>query len=95
MVRVTISQAKAQLSRYLRSVERGEEVVILDRDRPVARLVGVRADAQVPGGPGLLQMEKDGLVRRGSGKRVEALLTRPPGKGAGVLEALLSEREDR
>jgi len=38
-VRVTIHQAKTQFSKLLRLVAAGEEVVILNRDRPVARVV--------------------------------------------------------
>jgi prevent-host-death family protein len=36
---VNIAKLKAQLSRYIRAVRGGQELVITDRDRPVARLV--------------------------------------------------------
>ncbi|MBI2894583.1 MAG: type II toxin-antitoxin system Phd/YefM family antitoxin [Deltaproteobacteria bacterium] len=36
---VTVHEAKTQLSRLLRRVAAGEEVIILHRDRPVAKLV--------------------------------------------------------
>jgi prevent-host-death family protein len=39
MTRVGIREAKANLSRLLRQVASGEEVVITDHGRPVARLV--------------------------------------------------------
>ena len=39
MIVVNVSQAKSQLSRLLRRVEAGEEVVIARRGEPVARLV--------------------------------------------------------
>lgn len=38
---VKISELKAKLSAYIRMVKRGEEVLILDRNAPVARLVPV------------------------------------------------------
>jgi prevent-host-death family protein len=38
-----IATLKNNLSRYLKSVQAGEEVVVLDRERPVARLVPFRA----------------------------------------------------
>lgn len=38
-MRVTVHQAKTQLSKILRLVATGEEVVILHRDRPVAKVV--------------------------------------------------------
>jgi prevent-host-death family protein len=36
---VNIARFKAQLSSYLRSVRKGHELVITDRDRPVARVI--------------------------------------------------------
>jgi len=39
MRRVKIAELKDQLSRYLRAVERGAEVEVTDRDRPIARIV--------------------------------------------------------
>ncbi len=37
-MQVTIHEAKTHLSRLIAAVERGEEVVIARRDKPVARL---------------------------------------------------------
>jgi antitoxin (DNA-binding transcriptional repressor) of toxin-antitoxin stability system len=34
-----ISQFKAELSKYLRYIRRGEEVLILDRETPLARVI--------------------------------------------------------
>ncbi|MFN3673821.1 MAG: type II toxin-antitoxin system Phd/YefM family antitoxin [Bosea sp. (in: a-proteobacteria)] len=41
MTRVTIDQAKTHLSRLLDEVEKGGEVVISRRDKPIARLVAI------------------------------------------------------
>ena len=38
-----MGELKNQLSKHLRSVERGAEIEVLDRDRPIARIVPVRA----------------------------------------------------
>lgn len=38
-----ISELKAKLSAHIEYVKRGEEVLILDRDTPVARLVSAEA----------------------------------------------------
>jgi prevent-host-death family protein len=46
-VQVTIHEAKTHLSRLIAAVERGEEVVIMRRDKPVARLL-----AEKPVAPG-------------------------------------------
>lgn len=43
MKKANISKIKAELSKYLRLVRSGEEVMIMDRDQPVAKLVGVNA----------------------------------------------------
>ncbi|MYE14777.1 MAG: type II toxin-antitoxin system prevent-host-death family antitoxin [Gammaproteobacteria bacterium] len=41
MIRANISELRNGLSAYLRSVRRGESVLILDRDVPIARLTPV------------------------------------------------------
>ncbi len=38
---VKVSQLKDRLSEYLRAVEKGAEVVVTDRSRPIARIVPV------------------------------------------------------
>lgn len=42
MKRVKIAELKDHLSQHLREVERGGEVEVTDRDRPIARIVPVR-----------------------------------------------------
>jgi prevent-host-death family protein len=42
MKRVKIADLKDHLSQHLREVERGGEVEVTDRDRPIARIVPVR-----------------------------------------------------
>jgi prevent-host-death family protein len=42
-MKVTVHQAKTQLSRILRQVASGEEVVIVNRKKPVAKLVAYSA----------------------------------------------------
>lgn len=41
MTRVTIHEAKTHLSRLLEEVEKGGEVVISRRNKPIARLVAI------------------------------------------------------
>jgi antitoxin (DNA-binding transcriptional repressor) of toxin-antitoxin stability system len=101
MIKAKTSVVKNQLSRFLAEVRRGETVCILDRDTPVALLVPVATAAGEGGADGgdavlLAQLERKGLVRRGAGGIDEAILaTDPPGRPAGVLQALLEERERR
>ncbi|TPW14395.1 MAG: hypothetical protein FD129_1088 [bacterium] len=39
MIRIGVADLKARLSEHLRKVRGGEPVIVMDRDRPVARLV--------------------------------------------------------
>ncbi|MGC2109533.1 MAG: type II toxin-antitoxin system prevent-host-death family antitoxin [Candidatus Korobacteraceae bacterium] len=41
---VNISQLKANLSAHLQLVQDGEEVLVCDRDRPVARIIPVHTE---------------------------------------------------
>ena len=45
MKRVKIAELKDQLSKHLRAVERGAEIEVTDRNRPIARLVPVPQQA--------------------------------------------------
>ncbi|MBI2895675.1 MAG: type II toxin-antitoxin system Phd/YefM family antitoxin [Deltaproteobacteria bacterium] len=44
MIRVRISELKSQLARHVRAAETGQVIEVLDRARPVARLVAVPRD---------------------------------------------------
>ena len=46
MTTTGIADLKARLSHYLRGVRRGGEVVVLDRETPVARIVPYAASAR-------------------------------------------------
>ncbi|TMA81539.1 MAG: type II toxin-antitoxin system prevent-host-death family antitoxin [Deltaproteobacteria bacterium] len=45
MKRVKIAELKDHLSAHLRAVERGAEIEVTDRDRPIARILPVRTAA--------------------------------------------------
>jgi prevent-host-death family protein len=94
MTRVSVSELKANLSKYLREVKRGGEVQVLDRGVPVARLTALSV-AAASGDQRRERLIRDGIVIPGSGD-ASAVLERPPVKvGASILEALLEDREDR
>jgi prevent-host-death family protein len=93
MEHVSISQLKDQLSAYLKRVQAGETVLVTDRNKPVARLE-----------PILEPTTDEARVARLEAAR---LVTRPKrdftpelvepldfGKDAGLLAALLEEREE-
>jgi prevent-host-death family protein len=93
MKTAAVARLKAELSRYLRLVKSGEEIVVTERRVPVARLVPIE-----PGGladEDLRDLERQGLLRLGSGKLPKDFWkqrrTRDP-KGI-LLKALLKERE--
>lgn len=64
---VGIREAKANLSRPLRMVERGKEVVLTDRGRPVGRLVPIDKGA-LPLVSRIKEMEDAGILEPVAGK---------------------------
>jgi len=88
-----VSKLKAYLSEYLSQVKAGNEVLITDRGKPVARLVPIsRTKAS---GESLTRMEKQGLIKLGSGRLPKDFWTMPRAEDPQglVLKALLKERE--
>ena len=47
MRRVGVAELKDQLSKHLRAVEAGEEMLVTDRERPIARIIPVEGPARV------------------------------------------------
>jgi antitoxin (DNA-binding transcriptional repressor) of toxin-antitoxin stability system len=81
---------------YLRRVQRGESILVCDRDRVIARIERAGARAVVPGSDAewLDRLERRGVIRRATGKLSRQWLTRKPAVGADVVAALLREREE-
>ena len=97
MVRpVKIAELKNRLSYYLRRVQRGESILVCDRDRVIARIE--RVDPHAPGAESdtewLDRLERRGVIRRGTGKLSRQWLARRPTVGADVVAALLRERDE-
>jgi prevent-host-death family protein len=46
MRNVNIGELKARLSAYIQSVREGNEVLVCDRNKPVARIIPCRAEGQ-------------------------------------------------
>ena len=94
MRQAKIANLKNNLSRYLEHVRRGGSVIVLDRDRPVARLVPLPHEGASGAADRLARLERQGLIRRGTGGRAPAAGTRKPTRlPGGVLRGLLEERE--
>jgi len=63
MREVSVHEAKTTLSALLQAVERGEDVVITNRNRPVARLVPFEKPRERPGfGSAREAFERSGLT---------------------------------
>jgi prevent-host-death family protein len=83
MKTVRIAELKARLSEFLRIVQNGESIAVLDRNRPVAQIIpmvegrGLRVRKPVPGSP----------------KPNKVPLPNPAQLGVDVLDLLLEERQ--
>ncbi len=93
MTSVSITDLKANLSRHLREVRRGGEIQVLNRGKPIARLVPTQSLTKA-------DKTRDKLIREGviiPGKDTAAnVLDRPPLElKINLSQALQEDREDR
>jgi antitoxin (DNA-binding transcriptional repressor) of toxin-antitoxin stability system len=91
MKRATISQTKDRFCELLATVKRGETVLVVERDRPIARIVRVGNTARTDAEP-LADLERGGVVRsprRGPLKNVRTELP----ESLCMLDALRHDRE--
>lgn len=87
---VSVSQLKARLSEELEHVQSGEEVVVTDRGRPIARLVPLEAATT-----DLAPLVRSGLVRLGAGLADDFWsLPRPADPSGALRAAAVAEREE-
>lgn len=96
MESVGIAQLKARLSEFLDLVRAGDQVLVTDRGRPLARIVpaartaGHDADSQR-----LDELERGGLIRRAERDQVVGtfwVADRPADPQSAVLDTILAER---
>lgn len=89
-----VAQLKARLSEYLEQVKAGEEVVVTERGKAVARLVPYTRIGPTPAE--LEEMERAGLIRRAKRKLPDDFWDRPlvPDPEGWALRYLLEEREE-
>ncbi len=89
---VSVAELKAKLSSFLARVRDGEDVVVTDRGKPVARLVPFQArtseQAEV-----LQRLAREGVVRLPLTEPVEPRMPLARSRKS-VLEALLEERRE-
>jgi len=92
MKTAAVSKLKAYLREYLNQVKAGNEVLITDRGKPVAKLAPISRARE--GRESLARMEKQGLIRLGSGKLSKRFwsLPRPQDPEGLVRKTLMDER---
>jgi len=97
MTKASVSVFKARLSEYLGRVKAGDEILVTDRGRPVARVTPV----VIPDGkgrrePDVARLIREGIAVQGSGHVDLAFLRRMRKKlpDIGLLKALLDERAE-
>ena len=90
-----VFSSRAYFDRAISTLGDGEEVIVTDRGKPIAKIVPIkRADAEIPSH--LLTLERAGLARIGkSALSVDFwTLPRPKDKKGLALQNLLREREE-
>jgi prevent-host-death family protein len=96
MQTVSVSQLKAQLSRYLREVRRGGEVQVLDRGEPVARLIGLSPSPSPTADDAHRQrLLRSGTLRAGTGDVSAVLNVAPLDLEVDLRSAIDDDRSDR
>ena len=97
MIRANITEIKNRLSHYLRLIQGGEEIEIIGRKTPVARIIGV-TDSADRGASWVKKMYDIGVVTPPKKQRVSSdfssikQIISSNGNTCGVLKALLDER---
>lgn len=98
MIRASISEAKNRLSHFIRLVRGGDEVEIMDRGTPVARIVHVsKSQGAEKEASWIIEAERLGLVASpldNEGFPPDFFDKEKMPAGKKVLQALLEERED-
>jgi prevent-host-death family protein len=99
MIKVNITEIKNRLSHYLRLVKGGEEIEIVDRKTPLARVVGIaNAPDSKQGSSWVKEMYDLGIVLLPKKNQVSSNFSNIDevisigGNACGVLDALLDER---
>lgn len=94
MKKASVSELKASLSAYLVGVKRGEEVLVTERGRPIARVVPALGAEGTD--DRITRLARAGVLRPASTRLSPKLLEPSPVKDAEgrVLKALLEERRE-
>jgi antitoxin (DNA-binding transcriptional repressor) of toxin-antitoxin stability system len=93
---IKIAELKNHLSYYLRRVQRGELILVADRDKVIARIERVSRHEALPEGDSewLERLEGRGVIRRGTGRVDRKWLREKPAVKADVVALVIREREE-
>ena len=93
MQSVAVRELKARLSEYLALVKAGEEVIVTERGKTIAKLVPVSPDEALE--ERMRELEKQGLLKIGTGIPEDFWdLPRIKDPEGLALKALLEDREE-
>jgi prevent-host-death family protein len=94
MKSVNIAELKNHLSVYLNDVRAGEEIVVRDRNQPVARIVPITRSRDED--EQLLALASQGKLRLGDGRLEESFWDMPAPRvaSADLRRAVEQERDD-
>ncbi len=92
MTSVSMTDLKANLSRYIREVRQGGEIEVLDRGTPVAVIT---KPPKPSGNQAVEEMIRAGVLSRGDGCAREILKKPLIDLNASLSDAIIEDREDR
>jgi prevent-host-death family protein len=72
-VSIGIRDAKINLGKLLKEVQKGAEVIITDRNKPVGRIVPVSAEEDLPLAGRIASLEREGLIQPAKKKKARNL----------------------
>ena len=95
MTAASVSKLRASLSGFLRRVKAGEEVLVTERGRVIARLSPAASSPSLT--ESLREMQRQGLVKLGTGKLPKDFwrTPRPKDPKGLVMKGMLEERAER
>lgn len=72
-ISIGIRDAKINLSKLLKEVQKGAEIIITDRDKPVGRIVPVSAEENLSLAERVASLEREGLIQPAKKKKIRNL----------------------
>jgi prevent-host-death family protein len=90
MIKANIAEAKNTFSALIRKVKRGETVLIMDRNEPVAQIVPLSKQFS----PKLLELASKGIIKLPTSTEPYLGPVVDLGERGSLLEAVLAEREE-